>query len=61
MFDRILNVTLSNNFSKLVVGLRRGFPPLVLLGNRVQPLPPCSLDLIFIYLFKSLFTVGIQK
>ena len=30
MFDRILNVTLSNNFSKLEEGLRRSFPPLVL-------------------------------
>ena len=61
MFDRILNVTLSNNFSKLDVGLRRGSPPLVLLGNRVLLLPPYSLDLFFIYLSKSLLTVGIQK
>ena len=30
MFDRILNVTLSNNFSKSDEGLRRSFPPLVL-------------------------------
>ena len=30
MFNRILNVTLPNNFLKLEEGLRRIFPPLVL-------------------------------